>query len=491
MKAGQAKAPILEGLRQQQKSDPTSFGVPGHKSGRGAGWDIMWLLGRGTFKGDATTFKGIDDRRMSKRVRQNAEKLAARAWGAEHCFFSTNGTSLSNHVAMLTVAAPGDTVLMARNSHKSLYAAAIIGHVKVTFLEPDYDDDWNVEHGIPVEEVRRKLASHPGAKAVFVVSPTYYGISSDLAAIAEVCHERGVPLIVDEAWGPHFAFHPALPKPAIRCGADMAVSSIHKTMAGLEGASILLLNSEIIPYDRFTLAYDLFESTSPSVPILASIDATRRQFVESGRKMLGDLLDVAKDAREQLAAIEGVRVMGREVVDGDARCALEEMKILIDITALGVNGYAADDWLEAEQKVSMSLSDERHLLATLTIGNGSGDADTLAKSIRKLADWASTRKGRGRLAVADDVPPLNELKGKLVMNPSKAFFAEAEHVPLKKAAGRIAAEMVSPYPPGIPRIVPGERITEAQVRYLETGLRIGLFAMDPSDMSLRTVRVVA
>src|SRR4051794_33788534 len=283
MKAGQEKAPILEGLRRQQKADPTSFGVPGHKSGKGAGWDVTWLLGRGTFKGDATTFKGIDDRRMSKRVRQNAEKLAARAWGAEHCFFSTNGTSLSNHVAMLTVAGPGDTVLIARNSHKSLYAATIIGHVKVTFLEPDYDADWNVEHGVPVEEVRRKLASHPSAKAVFVVSPTTYGVSSDLEAIAGLCHERGVPLVADEAWGPHFAFHPSLPRPRIRCGAAIAVASIPKTMAGLEGSSILLLNSDIVPYDRFSLAYDLLESPSRSVRILGSIDGTRRQFARDGR----------------------------------------------------------------------------------------------------------------------------------------------------------------------------------------------------------------
>src|SRR4051794_6439737 len=229
MKAGQEKAPILEGLRRQQKADPTSFGVPGHKSGKGAGWDVTWLLGRGTFKGDATTFKGIDDRRMSKRVRQNAERLAAQAWGAKHCFFSTNGTSLSNHVAMLTVADPGDTVLIARNSHKSLIAALIIGHVTPVFLEPDYDETWDIYHGIPVAEVERKLDAHPDARGVFVTSPSYYGISSDLTRLARLCHRRKVPLIVDEAWGPHYAFHPEMPPPAIRCGADMALASIHKT----------------------------------------------------------------------------------------------------------------------------------------------------------------------------------------------------------------------------------------------------------------------
>src|SRR3954453_18365187 len=166
MKAGQGKAPILEGLRRQQKADPTSFGVPGHKSGKGAGWDITWLLGRSTFKGDATTFKGIDDRRMSGRVRQNAEKLAARAWGAEHCFFSTNGTSLSNHVSMLTVAGPGDTVLVCRNGHKSLIGALILAKVKPVFLEPDYDEVWDIEHGISIAEVEKKLKQHPNAKGV-------------------------------------------------------------------------------------------------------------------------------------------------------------------------------------------------------------------------------------------------------------------------------------------------------------------------------------
>lgn len=286
-------------------------------AGRGIGSrsvDVKWLLGWSTSKGDATTFRGIDDRRMSKRVRQNAERLAARLWGAEHCFLSINGASLSNHVAMLTMAGPGDTVLVARNSHKSLLAAAIIGHVKVAFLKPDYDADWNIEHGIPIDEVERELASHPSAKAVFIVSPTYYGISADPKGIARVCHQCGAPLVVDEAWGPHDAFHSSLPRPAIRCGADLAISSIHKTMAGLEQVSILLLNSKLVPYDRFTLAYDLFESTSPSMPILASIGATRRQFARDGRKLLGNLLDVARQTRAELAGLEGVRVMGREVV---------------------------------------------------------------------------------------------------------------------------------------------------------------------------------
>jgi arginine decarboxylase len=161
-----------------------------------------------------------------------------------------------------------------------------------------------------------------------VVSPSFYGVTSDLRSIAKVCHKRGVPLVVDEAWGPHYRFHPELPTPALRCGADIAITSIHKTMAGLEQASILLWNSELIPEDRFALCYDLFESTSPSVPILASIDATRRQFVHGGKDLLETLLGHARRAREAIGSIEGVRVMGKEILDGDARHELEETKIL-------------------------------------------------------------------------------------------------------------------------------------------------------------------
>jgi arginine/lysine/ornithine decarboxylase len=490
MTRDQAQAPILEGLKAYEKEGVTSFGVPGHKSGKGAPSDVKSLLGRYAFVGDATTQKGIDDRRMSKQVRQEAERLAAEAWGARHCFFSTNGTSLSNHVAMLTVAAPGDTVLVARNSHKSLIAAVIIGHVRAVFLEPDYDEAWDIEHGIPAAELERQLAAHPDAKGVFVVSPTYYGISSDLRRLARICHRNKVPLVVDQAWGPHYPFQPEMPPPAIQCGADVAVASIHKTMAGLEQASILLLNSRLVPRDRFELCYDLFESTSPSVPILASIDATRRQFVQEGEKLIGGLLKNARWARAELDAVAGVRVMGREVLDGDARCALEDTKIFFEMSDLGVNGYEADDWLEREQKLSMGLSDNRHLLAGFTVGNDSRSTRKLVSGVKALAAWAK-EGGKDRKGPVKDLPRIRELRTEQVLTPSEAFFAPAKHVPLRKATGRVAAEMVSPYPPGIPRVLPGERITAAHVQYFEAGLRAGFFVMDPSDMTLRTLRVVA
>src|SRR5438270_4965429 len=326
MALNQDQAPIVEALATYLQESISSFGVPGHKGGKGAPSDIYRLLGRYAFYADTTTQHGIDDRTECKKLVHKAETLAARAWGARRCLFSTNGSSLSIHAVLLATANPGDTVLVSRNSHKSMVAALIIGGVRPVFLTPDYDPDWNLEHGIPVAEVERQLDAHPDAKRVFIVSPSFYAVTSDLNRIANACHPQAIQLVVAEAWGPHYRFHPDLPTPALRCGADIAITSIHKTMAGLEQASILLWNSEIIPEDRFALCYDLFESTSPSVPILASIDATRRQFVHGGKDLLETLLGHARRAREAIGAIEGVRVMGKEILDGVARPELEETK---------------------------------------------------------------------------------------------------------------------------------------------------------------------
>src|SRR4051812_24529939 len=253
----QRSAPILDALANYTKQESVSFGVPGHKSGQGAPADIKRVVGAAAFTADATTQKGIDDRRETQRTMQRAERLAAEAWGADVAYLSTNGTSLSNQAAYLSVAAPGDTVLVARNSHKSVIAGLILAGLRPVFLEPDHDEAWDVEHGIPAAELERELAAHPEAKGVFVVSPSFYGVSADLRRLAAICHARGKPLVVDEAWGPHYAFSPELPPSAIACGADLSVGSVHKTMAGLQGASIMLLRSDLIAPDRFALSYDL------------------------------------------------------------------------------------------------------------------------------------------------------------------------------------------------------------------------------------------
>lgn len=488
MTDSQSSAPILEALANFTRQGSVSFGVPGHKSGQGASPDIKRVVGAEAFSADATTQKGIDDRRETKRTIQRTERLAAAAWGADYAHLSTNGTSLSNHAAFLSVAAPGDTVLVARNAHKSVTAGLILAGLRPVFLDPDMDESWDIEHGIPVAELERKLAAHPEAKGAFVVSPTYFGVTSDIARLAEACHRHGKPLVVDEAWGPHMAFHPELPTHAIQAGADLSVGSIHKTMAGLQGASIMLLKSRLISSERFALAYDLFESTSPPVQVLASTDATRRQFALEGEAILGALLGRARRAKAALAEIPGIRVLGREVLDGDARFALDETKVTLDISGLGVTGYAAEDWLTETLGLSFGLSDDVHLLACFTLGNTDKETDTLVDGIRKLAEWAGVQRGLGR---PPDMPRRRDMATDMAMTPAEAFFGRTEAVALDRAAGRVAAEMVAPYPPGIPRLVPGQRIEEAHVAFLRLGLQAGFFPAGLRDPDMQTLRVVA
>ena len=487
----QDTTPILDALAQYASSGSISFGVPGHKSGRGATADIKRVVGAEAFSADATTQKGIDDRRETQQIIQRAEALAAHAWGADYAHLSTNGTSLSNHAAFLSVAAPGETVLVGRNAHKSVIAGLIMAGLRPVFLEPDQDEDWDIEHGIPLAEMERKLAAHPEARGAFLVSPTFFGVVPNLPALAKACHNYGKPLVVDEAWGPHLYFHPEMPTAAIRSGADMALGSIHKMMAGLQGSSIMLLKSGLIQPDRFALCYDLFESTSPPVQVLASIDATRRQFALEGEALLGALLGRARRARQAFAEIPGIKVMGREILDGDARHGLEETKVTLDIADLGITGYEADDWLTENVNLSMGLSDDRHLLACFTIGNDDQATDALIAGIRALATWAESRSARERRGRPPGMPRRCELRTVMELTPAEAFFGKVEHVPLAQAVGRVAAEMVTPYPPGIPRLVPGQLIDEAHVAFFRLGLQAGLFPLGTSDQSLKTVRVVA
>jgi lysine decarboxylase len=483
----QTKAPIVDALRAYLRKDSSSFGLPGHRSGKGAPDDIKQLIGETAFKSDASVQKGIDDRRQSRQVQDSAEQIAAKAWGAEHCYFSTNGSTLSVHAAMLTVAGPGDTVLVARNVHKSVIGGLIIGRLRPVFLEPDEDETWDIEHGVPAATVERALARHRDAKAVLVTSPTIYGVVSNIAKIAKVCHRHDVTLVVDEAWGADFPFHPDLPSSAIENGADVAVASLHKTMAGLEQASIMLLKGRRVAADRLQLCYDLLETTSPSVPIMATIDASRRQFAKQGRQLLTRTLHRARRMREALASMDGIKVMGEEILDEDARLALDECKVLFDVSAWGVTGWAVEDWMIATRNLKVLSSDYRTLLAAVTVGNDDSDIEKLVSSVAAYAKSSRRKKA----PPPKELPRRVDLRSELVMTPADAFFAKVKQVPIADAAGRVAAEMVSPYPPGIPRVLPGERITDEHVTFFRAGMRAGMFALDPTDMSLKRLRVVA
>jgi len=483
----QTQAPILDALAAIERRPLHGFGAPGHHQGVAAPRAARKLLGKQVFAADVITPKGLDDRTEGAHVLQRAHEIAAEAWQADFCRFVTGGSTQSLHTAIAAVARPGDTVLMAANVHKAERAHALAVGLRVAVVPVIVDEEWDVEHGVAPDALAAALDAHPEARAFVLVSPSYQGVTSDVAALADLCHARGMPLICDAAWGGAFAFCEDLPHDPLTKGADVTVYSLHKTMGALTQGSALLARGELVDRQRLWMAYELFETTSPSVPILASLDAARREHATAGEAMWRAVLKRADALRHRLQGIAGVRVFGE--ADLPVGAELDRTKVLIDLSALGVSGYALDDWLVAEHRVSVGLSGPRHLLAIVSAGTTARDVRALARGVADAVERIAA--GTLTLAPAPDLPPLSALTVDMAVDPLDAFFAAAERVPIAAAAGRIAAEIIAPAPPGVPRLVPGQRIGAAHAAWLAGQRDAGAFFLDPTDPSERTVRVVA
>ena len=483
----QTQAPLVEALAKAKARPTTGFGAPGHGRGAAMPRGMRALVGRGAFKADLLTVKGVEDRTEGDHALNRAHELAAAAWGADLCRFVTGGTTQSLHTALAAVARPGDTVLLPTNSHKAEWSYALVAGLHAVPLRVDVDPDWDIEMVVAPATLAAALNAHPHAKAAVVVSPNYYGMTCDVERLAEVAHARGVPLIVDAAWGGAFAFSPRLPTDALALGADVEVCSLHKTMGALAQGSVLLARGDLVDRQRLALAYELFETTSPSVPILGSIDATRRDHATGGAKLWGDVLDLAERARADIAAIPGLRVYGRDRTE--PRTELDRSKILMDVSGLGVTGYAADDWLYEHHRIAVGLAEARHLLVVISPGTATGDVRELVRALGDLSD--RLRADPSILPAAPDLPGIATLGVELAMPGPDAFFAEVEEVAYEECAGRVAAEIVAPSPPGVPRLVPGQRITPEHVAWLVANRDAGMFVLDPADPSEHRLRVVA
>ena len=481
-----SRAPVIEGICAFQAERRAQFTTPGHKMGRGVAADVLSVLGDKAFSSDLAMTGAVDDRRASRGWLTQAQELAADAFDADETTFSTNGSSLSVHATLMAVAHPGEKVLIVRNMHKSVVAGLILSGVHPVYLAPALDEELELSHGIEPEALDSALRAHPDAHAVLVTSPTYYGVSADVQALSAVCHAHGIPVIVDEAWGAHFPFHPDLPPHAARGGADLTITSVHKTLAAFGEGSIIHLKGSLVDSKRLSRSVDLLESTSISSLILASLDGARRQMMLEGEALLDRTLSLARGARTQVSAIEGLQVLGTEVVGRPGAAGLDETKFVVDVRGLRLNGFQAADWLYANCRVNVELCDQRRILAIISIGDTAQSVGRLVDAMRDLAKWARQQPRDCTVRI----PPQRDLLMEVVMPPREAFFAPAESVPLHEAVGRIAAEMLSPYPPGIPACSPGERLTEPVVEFIRVLAEAGMYAPDVVDPSFKRLRVV-
>ncbi|WP_457202201.1 aminotransferase class I/II-fold pyridoxal phosphate-dependent enzyme [Nocardioides sp. HB32] len=482
-----SRTPVLDALSEFRHRGDVVFGPPGHRQGRGVDPRVLTILGEGVFASDVLAMNGLDDRRNSQGVLQDAQDLMADAVGAEHAFFSTCGSSLSVKSAMLSVAGPGEKLLISRNAHKSVVSGVIINGTVPGWVHPKFDAERHLAHPPEPDDVRRAFQQHPDAKGMLLITPTDWGVCADIQGVADVCHEFGVPLIVDEAWGAHLPFHDELPTWGMDADADVVVTSVHKMGAAVEQSSVFHLQGDRVDPTVLAQREDLLATTSASSLVYASLDGWRRHMVEQGRELLTRTLALAARAREEIGAIDGIEVYGQELVEEGYAFEIDPLVLAIDVRGLGITGYQVTELARARHHVDFGASDTCRINARLTHADDDASVDILVATLRKIVEDARSAETPPPV----DFPSAEGLELETVLLPRDAFFAEVEQVPAEKAVGRVAAEMVTPYPPGVPVLAPGERISQEAVDYLRSGVAAGMLipeAADPEVTSLRVVR---
>jgi arginine decarboxylase len=474
------EAPLLDALAEYHRLDRYGFTPPAHRQGRGIDPRVREVMGLDPFRDDVLV-SALGDQSL-----QQAEELMADAVGAKHAFFSTCGSSLSVKAAMLAVAGHDGHLILSRDVHKSVVAGMIFSGVQPCWVSPRWDAKLHIAHPPSPEVIAEAWERYPHAKGALIVSPTPYGTCADIEAIAEVCHEHDKPLIVDEAWGAHLPFCEELPTWAMDAGADICVVSVHKMGAGFEQGSVFHVQGDRIDIPHLSACADLLMTTSPNVLLYAAIDGWRRQMVERGSELLHSALALADRLRSDIDALPGMHVLKEELLGAEASNDLDRLQIMIELSSLGISGYQAADWLHEHERIDVHLGDHARIIATISTADDEATADRLSRALERLITAADDLPEPKPVKIPD--PPALELE--TVNRPRDAFFSSFEDVKANDAAGRIAAEQITPYPPGIPAILPGERINQEVIEYLLSGLEAGMTLPDPADPDLKTIRVM-
>ena len=489
----QNQTPLLDALKANAARPHAPFYTPGHKQGEGISQSLVDLFGKAVFRADLTELADLDNLFAPQGVIQAAQQLAAAAFGASQTWFLVNGSTCGIEAAILATCGIGDKIILPRNVHSSAIAGLILSGAIPIFLNPEYDPVLDIAHSITPNAVQSALQQHPDAKAVLTVYPTYYGVCGNLSAIANITHQYNIPLLVDEAHGAHFAFHPELPTPALAAGADLTVQSIHKVLGAMTQASMLHIQGNRIDCDRISKALQLVQSTSPSYLLLASLDAARQQMALHGKMLMSHTLQLSDQARTKISQIPGLSILQipayqEELGGSSGFVGLDETRLTVTVSGLGLTGFEADEILDEKFAVTAEFASLQHLTFIISLGNTPADIEQLVQGFITLAK----QYYRSNLTVKNQVwLNLNRtLDYALQLSPREAFFAVSEILPLTQTNKRICAEIVCPYPPGIPVLMPGEVITQSVLEYLQQIQAMGGFISGCNDISLKTLKVV-
>lgn len=412
------------------------------------------------------------------------KRLPPEAFGADHTFFSVQGTSGAIMTMILSVVKEGDKIIVPRNVHKSVMSAIIFAGAKPVFISPHMDENLGIAHGITLRSVKKALHLHPDAKAVLVINPTYFGICTNLKEIVDLVHSYGLPVLVDEAHGAHIHFHDQLPLSAMQAGADMAATSVHKLGGSLTQSSVLNVKEGIVNPKRVQSIISMLTTTSTSYLLLSSLDTARKQLALHGSEMAERSIRLANYARQKINEIEGLFCFGDEILGQEATYAYDPTKLTIHVRKLGMTGFDVENYLRDSHNIEVELSDMYNILCIITPGDTEQTIERLLEALQACAKKFYNVKEAERVRIK--VPEIPHLS----LSPRDAFYADTETIPLKAAAGRIIAEFIMVYPPGIPILLPGEVISQENIDYIIEHLEVGLPVQGPEDKTIQTVKVI-
>jgi arginine/lysine/ornithine decarboxylase len=483
-KLNQNETPLYDALMEYVNRETIPFHVPGHKKGQGIDEEFKNFIGDNPFKIDVTVFKLVDSLHHPTGPIKKAQELAADAYGSDASFFSIHGTSGAIQAMVMSVVSEGDKIIVPRNVHKSITAGIILSGATPVFMQPELDKRLGIAHGVTPETVKATLENNPDAKAVLIINPTYYGVATDIKKIADIVHSYDIPLIVDEAHGPHLAFNDKLPISAMEAGADICAQSTHKIIGALTQGSLLQVRSKYVNPKRVQQILNLLQTTSPSYILMASLDCARRQIALNGKELLDSAIELCNYARTEINKIPGFYCFGEEILDKPGVYSLDPTKLTITCRDLGITGYELDMILSNKYHIQMEMSDLYSVLAVGSFGDTKENIDRLIEVLKEI----SAEYSEGAIPKPDflDIPAIPER----AINPREAFYSDKTSIPLKDSVGKISGEFLLAYPPGIPVLCPGEIITQNIVDYIEELKKVGLYVQGTEDATVENINIV-
>jgi arginine/lysine/ornithine decarboxylase len=467
----QSKTPLFDTLLSHAKRNVVSFHCPGHKNGRSIDNRLKdYLGGAGAFEFDVTVFDEVDSLHDPAGPIKKAQELTAEAYGVKQSFFLVNGTSVGNMAMFLSACSPGESVIISRSSHKSAMAGIIMAGIWPIWIEPKIDQNLDLIFNVTYNQVKDALDKYPEAKAVFITSPTYNGVVTELGRIIDLCHRRGKIAIVDEAHGAHLKFNKQLPKSAVDAGADLVVQSTHKILSAMSQGSVLHFNSKLIDINRVKKIVSMLQTTSPNYLVLASLDLARRQAFLYGNKTFDKVIEACQYGRSYInKEISSMKCFTREDMK-QRNFDLDLTKLTVNVTKTGLSGYEIESILAKEYNIQLDYADIFNLVAIAGEGTNQEDVEALVEALKSISKKYKGKQRNWGLKIPS-------LSTEMVLRPREVYLSNnTKKVYLNKAVGHIAAQTLTPYPPGIPVLIPGERITQEICDYL-------------ADMSAKDIRI--